>query len=94
MPGATPWSHRWIGNPILTGILNWFFRVRVSDAHCGLRAVRRDALPKLKLSATRDGVCIRDGDGSFFLSVLGLTEHAIIRRRRRAGRIVVEEPPA
>jgi glycosyltransferase involved in cell wall biosynthesis len=52
LPGAMPWSHRWIGNPILTGILNWFFGARVSDAHCGLRAVRRDALPKLKLSAT------------------------------------------
>jgi glycosyltransferase involved in cell wall biosynthesis len=52
LPGAMPWSHRWIGNPILTGILNWFFRAHVSDAHCGLRAVRRDALPRLKLSAT------------------------------------------
>ena len=50
--GAMPWSHRWIGNPILTGILNRFFGVRVSDAHCGLRAVRREALPMLKLSAT------------------------------------------
>lgn len=52
LPGAMPWSHRWIGNPILTGMLNWFFRARVSDAHCGLRAVRRDVLPVLKLSAT------------------------------------------
>lgn len=52
LPGAMPWSHRWIGNPILTGILNLFFRARVSDAHCGLRAVRRDALPVLKLRAT------------------------------------------
>jgi glycosyltransferase involved in cell wall biosynthesis len=52
LPGAMTWSHRWIGNPILTGILNVFFGVRVSDAHCGLRAVRREALPRLKLSAT------------------------------------------
>jgi hypothetical protein len=52
LPGAMPWSHRWIGNPILTGILNLFFRARVSDAHCGLRAVRRDALPVLRLRAT------------------------------------------
>ncbi len=52
LPGAMPWSHRWIGNPILTGLLNWFFRARVSDAHCGLRAVRRDVLPVLKLQAT------------------------------------------
>ena len=43
--GAMPWKHRWIGNPILTAILNVFFGVRVSDAHCGLRAIRRSTLP-------------------------------------------------
>ena len=52
LPGAMPWSNRWIGNPILTGMLNVFFRAHVSDAHCGLRAVRREMLPGLKLSAT------------------------------------------
>jgi hypothetical protein len=50
--GAMPWSHRYIGNPILTTMLNVFFRARVSDAHCGLRVVRRDALPELALSST------------------------------------------
>ncbi|HLB17859.1 MAG TPA: glycosyltransferase family 2 protein, partial [Gaiellaceae bacterium] len=34
-----PWTNRWIGNPLLTGLLNVLFRVRVSDAHCGMRAV-------------------------------------------------------
>jgi hypothetical protein len=52
LPGAMPWSHRWIGNPILTGILNVFFDVKVSDAHCGFRAVRRDALDVLNLQST------------------------------------------
>jgi glycosyltransferase involved in cell wall biosynthesis len=47
--GAMPWSHRWIGNPILTGMLNRMFGVRVSDAHCGMRAVRRSALDTLDL---------------------------------------------
>jgi hypothetical protein len=51
-PGAMPWANRYIGNPILTGMLNVLFGSGVSDAHCGLRAVRRDALPALKLSAT------------------------------------------
>jgi glycosyltransferase involved in cell wall biosynthesis len=50
--GAMPWSHRWIGNPILTAVLNVFFGVRVSDAHCGLRAIRRSALPALRLQST------------------------------------------
>jgi hypothetical protein len=51
-PGAMPWPNRYIGNPLLTGMLNLLFRSGVSDAHCGMRALRRDALPELKLAAT------------------------------------------
>src|SRR5436190_11511363 len=51
-PGAMPWHHRYIGNPVLTGILNVFFRTGVSDAHCGMRALRRDILPRLDLRTT------------------------------------------
>ena len=50
--GAMPWAHRWIGNPILTGMLNRMFGVRVSDAHCGMRALRRSALDSLDLHST------------------------------------------
>jgi glycosyltransferase involved in cell wall biosynthesis len=50
--GAMPWHHRYIGNPVLTGILNGFFRTGVSDAHCGMRALRRDVLPRLDLRTT------------------------------------------
>jgi glycosyltransferase involved in cell wall biosynthesis len=50
--GAMPWSHRWIGNPILTGMLNRLFGIKVSDAHCGMRALRRSALPLLDLHST------------------------------------------
>jgi glycosyltransferase involved in cell wall biosynthesis len=50
--GAMPWSNRWIGNPILTGLLNRLFGMRVSDAHCGMRAVRRSALSALDLHST------------------------------------------
>jgi glycosyltransferase involved in cell wall biosynthesis len=50
--GAMPWSHRWIGNPILTGLLNRLFGIRVSDAHCGMRALRRSALPGLDLHSS------------------------------------------
>ena len=52
MPGAMPWSHRWIGNPVLTGMLNMLFGTRVSDAHCGLRMVRRDAADRIGLRTT------------------------------------------
>src|SRR4051794_26981239 len=48
-PGAMPWLHRYVGNPLLSGILNIFFRTGVRDAHCGMRAIRRDVLPRLEL---------------------------------------------
>jgi glycosyltransferase involved in cell wall biosynthesis len=51
-PGAMPWLHRYVGNPVLSGILNLFFRTGVHDAHCGMRAVRRDVLPRLDLRTT------------------------------------------
>ncbi len=51
-PGAMPWLHRYIGNPLLSGLLNFFFRTGVSDAHCGMRALRRDVLPRLDLRTT------------------------------------------
>lgn len=48
-PGAMPWHHRYLGNPVLTGILNLFFHAGIGDAHCGLRAFRRDAYYRLGL---------------------------------------------
>jgi glycosyltransferase involved in cell wall biosynthesis len=51
-PGAMPWLHRYVGNPILTGLLNAFFDTGVKDAHCGMRALRRDVLPRLDLRTT------------------------------------------
>jgi len=51
-PGAMPWLHRYVGNPVLSGTLNLFFRTGVRDAHCGMRAFRRDALPALDLRTT------------------------------------------
>ena len=51
-PGAMPWLHRYVGNPLLSGTLNLFFRTGVRDAHCGMRAFRRDALSALELRTT------------------------------------------
>jgi glycosyltransferase involved in cell wall biosynthesis len=51
-PGAMPWLHRRVGNPVLTGLLNRLFGTKVNDAHCGMRAVRREALPRLDLRTT------------------------------------------
>ena len=51
-PGAMPWLHRYVGNPVLTGTLNVFFRTGIKDAHCGMRGFRRDVLPRLDLRTT------------------------------------------
>jgi glycosyltransferase involved in cell wall biosynthesis len=50
-PGAMSRTSR-IGNPLLSGFLNLLFRTPVRDAHCGMRALRRDVLPVLGLQAT------------------------------------------
>lgn len=52
LPGAMPWLHRWVGNPILTLIGRVFFRSPMGDFHCGLRGFRRDAYERLKLRST------------------------------------------
>jgi glycosyltransferase involved in cell wall biosynthesis len=50
LPGAMPWLHRYVGNPILTGILNLFFRSPIGDAHCGLRAFPKASCAQLGLA--------------------------------------------
>jgi glycosyltransferase involved in cell wall biosynthesis len=47
-PGAMPLLSR-LGNPLLSGFLNVLYRTNVRDAHCGMRAVRREVLPVLNL---------------------------------------------
>jgi hypothetical protein len=49
-PKAMPWTHKYIGNPLLSFLLNLLFKAEISDAHCGLRAISRPALRKLDLS--------------------------------------------
>jgi glycosyltransferase involved in cell wall biosynthesis len=49
-PGSMHWLNR-AGNALLSGFLNLLFRTPLGDAHCGLRAVRRDALRRLDLQS-------------------------------------------
>ena len=50
-PGSMPWLHRYIGNPFLTAVLNLLFNTRISDSHCGMRAITRKAYEKLDLKS-------------------------------------------
>jgi glycosyltransferase involved in cell wall biosynthesis len=48
-PGAMPWLHRYLGNPVLSFIGRLLFPARVGDFHCGLRGFDRDAVRTLEL---------------------------------------------
>jgi glycosyltransferase involved in cell wall biosynthesis len=49
LPGAMPPLHRYLGNPVLTGLGRLFFKSPVGDFHCGLRGFRKDAIERLAL---------------------------------------------
>jgi glycosyltransferase involved in cell wall biosynthesis len=51
-PGAMPPLHRYLGNPVLSGIGKLFFRTDIGDFHCGLRGFERDAILGLDLQTT------------------------------------------
>ncbi|MGV8832458.1 MAG: glycosyltransferase family 2 protein [Devosia sp.] len=51
-PGAMPWHHRYIGNPVLSSLGRLFFRTPIGDFHCGLRGFSRDAILRLNLRTT------------------------------------------
>ncbi len=50
--GAMPWSHRWIGNPVLSMTGRIFFSSRIRDFHCGLRGFSVDAFHRMRLNTT------------------------------------------
>jgi glycosyltransferase involved in cell wall biosynthesis len=51
-PGAMPPLHRYLGNPVLTGLGRLFFKSPVGDFHCGLRGFNSEAIRKLNLKTT------------------------------------------
>lgn len=52
VPGAMPWKHRWIGNPVLTTIGRFLFQCPSHDFHCGLRALTKRAFLEMDLRTT------------------------------------------
>src|ERR1043165_2321929 len=48
-PNAMPPLHKYLGNPVLTGIGRIFFRSPCGDFHCGLRGFNRAAIQRLDL---------------------------------------------
>ncbi|MBB2976344.1 hypothetical protein FHX49_001918 [Microbacterium endophyticum] len=51
-PGAMPPLHKYLGNPVLSGIGQLFFRPGIGDFHCGLRGFNRRRITELELQTT------------------------------------------
>ena len=51
-PGAMPFLHQFLGNPVLSWLGRLFFGCPVGDFQCGLRAFRKDAIDRLELQTT------------------------------------------
>src|SRR5262249_54613209 len=51
-PGAMPALHRYLGNPVLTGVGRLFFKAQIGDFHCGLRGFSKAAYDRLRLRTT------------------------------------------
>jgi hypothetical protein len=50
-PGAMPFLHRYLGNPVLSFIGRLFFSIPVGDFHCGLRGFSRQSMLDLRLQS-------------------------------------------
>jgi glycosyltransferase involved in cell wall biosynthesis len=48
-PGAMPRLHRYLGNPVLSWVARAVHGAPIGDFHCGMRAFRRDAFPKMNV---------------------------------------------
>jgi len=49
MPGAMPFLHRWVGNPLFSLLARWWFRAPVKDVYCGMRGFTKDHYDRLSL---------------------------------------------
>jgi glycosyltransferase involved in cell wall biosynthesis len=51
-PGAMPFLHRYLGNPVLSQLGRTLFSTPIGDFHCGMRGFSRDAYDRLALRTT------------------------------------------
>src|SRR5579864_1287179 len=51
-PGAMPWHHKYLGNPVLSSLLNVLFRSGIGDSHCGMRGFTREVFDRMDLRST------------------------------------------
>ena len=49
LPGAMPFSHRWLGNPLFSRMARHMFAAPIHDVYCGLRGFTRQLYDRLEL---------------------------------------------
>ena len=47
-----PFLHRYLGNPVLSGIGRLFFKSPCGDFHCGMRGFRKDSFLRMDIRST------------------------------------------
>ena len=52
LPGAMPWLHRWLGNPMLSLLARRMFKTSIRDIYCGMRGFTRASFDRLDLRCT------------------------------------------
>jgi glycosyltransferase involved in cell wall biosynthesis len=52
MPGAMPFLHRWLGNPMFSRLARWWFRAPIHDIYCGLRGFTKELYERLDQRCT------------------------------------------
>jgi hypothetical protein len=85
MPGAMPWHHRYIGNPILSGLGRLLYRTPCRDWHCGLRAFNRAEMKGLGLKSSgmefASEMVLRCANASFAVNEIPIKLHPDGRNR-------------
>ena len=51
-PGAMPWSHRYVGNPLFSRMARVMFGAPIHDVYCGMRGFTRALFDRLELRCT------------------------------------------
>ena len=52
LPGAMPFSHRWLGNPLFSWLTRWMFGAPIHDVYCGMRGFTKDLYDRLDQRCT------------------------------------------
>jgi len=52
LPGAMPFLHRFVGNPMFSMMARWWFRAPIHDIHCGMRGFTRELFRDLEQRCT------------------------------------------